>query len=81
MSDKELDEQRARLLGVLSTQGFGKLFPIIRKKFKDPSKPWEWTTQEVLAYWKGPIRKNIDYSSVGRKTFLVTDPDFGKESK
>lgn len=59
-----LDEERIRLLGVLSSKTKSHFMqmvsPIIRRKWP-------------ISYPSMPIRHGIDYQSVGRKTFLVVD--------
>lgn len=68
----DLDEERARLLGVMKTRSsfMSFVFPVIRKKWKQPH---EMSFEEAIAFMKGPLRKNTDYCSVGRKTLLLDE--------
>lgn len=62
--DPALDEQRARLLGLLAHRNnpLRFVFPIIRREF--PRMP----------PWHEPLRRNIDYMAVSRKTLILTEP-------
>lgn len=62
--DPALDEQRARLLGLLAhrVSPLRFVFPIIRSEIRPYPPGYE------------PLRRNIDYTAVGRKTFLLTEP-------
>lgn len=65
------DEQRARLLGVMDKgRGYAKLIlPLCRQSFG------YWIGDAFFPHYRPtPLRRNIDYQAVGRKTFLVNTP-------
>jgi len=60
----DLDNARSRLLGVLKGRDAPSrfIFPILRRS-------------NMVPPWHQPLRTNIDYIAVGRKTFLVMPDD------